>query len=362
MLRSLIKTGISGALHGTSADRLLGVLCGVRNLPLVACYHRVVEDVTPHAGSSIPSMLISRRTLERHLEWIGRRFRFVSLDELGARLERGGPIDEPVAAITFDDGYSDMYFNAFPLLKRKGVPAAVFPITDLIGTPRVPIYDKLYLLLARAFSAWSPPARDLAGLLRRFGIRLPEIQRRGTGVQTPSRAMRTLLDALPQARLRRVIEALETEFEIEEGKLTWLHPLTWEMLSEMHTAGVIIGSHTKTHALLTHETPVAVHEEIAGSRQELERRLGIIIHHFAYPNGWFNPATVRAVAEGGYRFAYTTCHHRDPAFPFLSIPRKLIWENSCLDALGRFSPAIMSCQMNGVFDLFGGCRQDHGWL
>jgi peptidoglycan/xylan/chitin deacetylase (PgdA/CDA1 family) len=359
MLRALVKTGFAGALHLTRADKLIGILTGLQNMPLVICYHRVVEDFDPRTGCPIPSMLISRRTLERQLDWIGHRFRFISLEELGTQLESGGTFSEPVAAITFDDGYSDMYFNAFPLLKRKGIPAAVFPLTHLIGTTRVPVYDKLYLLLALAFSAWRNAARDLAGLLRSLGIQLPEIQRMGTSVQTPSLAMRTLLNALPQAQLYRVIEALEDEFKIEEGELKRLHALTWEMLSEMHAAGVTIGSHTKTHALLTHESPEVVREEIAGSRQELEKRLGTTIHHFAYPNGWFNPATVSSVADAGYRFAYTTCLHCDPNYPLLTIPRKPLWENSCLDALGRFSPSIMSCQAHRVFDVLNGCHQNH---
>src|ERR1019366_4751846 len=103
--------------------------------------------------TSIPSMLVSRRMLERHLDWLGRRFRFISLDELGARLEAKDGREDPVAAITFDDGYRDFYDHALPLLKRKGIPAAVFVVTDLVGTRRVQAHDKLYLLLARRYQA-----------------------------------------------------------------------------------------------------------------------------------------------------------------------------------------------------------------
>src|SRR5207244_13385113 len=116
----------------------------------------------------------SRRMLERQLAWIGRHFRFISLDELCPRLECGESFDEPVAAITFDDGYRDVYDHAFPLLKRKGIPWAVFVVTGLIGTSRLQSYDKLYLLIARAFSTWRSVPGDLARLLDRLGISLPE--------------------------------------------------------------------------------------------------------------------------------------------------------------------------------------------
>lgn len=359
MLRALIKTEVAGALHLTRADKLIGVLSGFQRMPPVICYHRVVEHFPAHAASFIPSMLISSQMLERHLDWIGCRFRFVSLDELGTRLEWGEPFGKPVAAITFDDGYAGVYHHAFPLLKRKGMPSAVFVVTDLIGTSRLQVYDKLHLLLTRAFSVWRSAPHSLARLLLELGIRLPEMERMSKAGSTPVLAMRVLLNGLPLAELHRVIKALEVEFEIEESAFTEFHPLSWEMLSEMQHAGVIIGSHTKTHALLTNESRQKVLDEAAGSRQVLERKLGIPIKHFAYPNGWFNATTVKAAAGSGYRFGYTTCRHRDPSYPLLTTPRIPLWQNSGLDAFGRFSSAVMGCQLNGVFDLMARCRQDH---
>ena len=365
MLRQLAKTGIACALQWSGANKLIDVLNGSRNMPLVLGYHMVVDNIAAHEGTTIPASLISRRMLERQLDWIGRRFRFVSLDELSPRLECGEPFDEPVAAITFDDGYRDVYEHAFPLLQRKGIPSAVFVVTDLIGTSRLQVYDKLYLLLARAFSTWRSVSRELARVLHTLGISLPAHEMDGVNqmrhlARDPYTAMRVLFTALPQAELCRVIEALEAEVEIDESALTELHACSWDMLAEMRRAGVTIGSHSQTHALLPNEDWLTVLDETVGSRQVLESKLGITINHFAYPNGSFNAAAVRAVAASGYRLAYTTCRHRDPTYPLLTIPRKFLGENSCMDALGHFSPSIMSCQVNGVFDSAAGCEQNHG--
>ncbi|MBI4478311.1 MAG: polysaccharide deacetylase family protein, partial [Acidobacteria bacterium] len=92
----------------------------------------------------MPSMLISRRMFERHIAWLGTQFHFVSLDEIGARALQSRPFTEPVAAITFDDGYRDVYDHAFPVLQRKGIPAAVFLVTDLVGQPFWQVHDRLY--------------------------------------------------------------------------------------------------------------------------------------------------------------------------------------------------------------------------
>ena len=70
-------------------------------------------------------------------------------------------------------------------------------------------------------------------------------------------------------------------------------------------------------------------------------------------------AVVQAVNAAGYRYAYGICRKRDPQFPMLTIPRKVLWERSCLDPLGRFSPAVMNCQTRWAFDAKQYCEHDH---
>jgi peptidoglycan/xylan/chitin deacetylase (PgdA/CDA1 family) len=344
MFRGFIKTAIANALHTTKTDQLLGTLLGSRGMPTVIGYHRVAGTFPSSAEGMIPSMFVTRRTMEKQLDWLGRYCRFVSLDELGARLEDGSGFSEPTAAVTFDDGYSDVYYNALPLLKRKGIPAAVFVVTDHVNGASPQVHDKLYLLMSRAFSQLTIE---------------PEVEALSEIVRGPFRAMRILLESLPQAENLRIIEALENRFTITENVLRRFQPLSWQMLLEMQAAGMTIGSHTKSHALLTNEIREVVLHETSSSRQELERRLGTRINHFAYPDGRFNPVTVEAVASSGYRYAYTICQHRDPNYPLLTIPRMVLWENSCLNHQGDFSFALMSCQMNRVFDLVRSCGRDH---
>ena len=352
MQRASLKSGIAVALGATRAVRLMGGALGARRLPLVVGYHRVVDDPVRNDRAAIRSMLVSRRMLERHLDWIGQRFRFVSLDELGTRLQSGEPFPAPVVAVTFDDGYRDVYDHAFPVLKRKGIPAAVFVVTDWIGTAGALPHDRLYLTLTQAW----PTAH---AVLARLGV-VPQREGPRRALSDPFRAVRFLLTTLPQAEIVRVIAALEGERVIDgDTALDGLRPLTWEMLVEMRRAGVTVGSHTRTHAVLARETGLRVLGETAGSRRALEERLAARVDHFAYPDGAFNADVVASVAAAGYRFAYTTCHHQGRRYPLLTIPRRLLWENSCLDIAGGFSPAVMSCLTNGVFDLVSGCRERH---
>src|SRR5258708_28479705 len=109
----------------------------------------LVVEADAAAAQVMPGLAIGPRTLELHLDWIGRRFRFVSLAELGALAERGVARGKPLAAVTFDDGYQGVYDHALPMLKRKGIPAAVFVVTDLIGTSRIHSHDSLYLMFTQ---------------------------------------------------------------------------------------------------------------------------------------------------------------------------------------------------------------------
>jgi peptidoglycan/xylan/chitin deacetylase (PgdA/CDA1 family) len=348
-----VKTGVARVLRRTGMDRVVGLLSGAARVPVVLGYHRVVEDFAFSAKTSIPSMLVCLRTLERHLDWLGRHFQFVSLDELGLKLEAAASLDKPLAAVTFDDGYQDFYFHAFPLLKRKGIPAAVFVVTDLLNTTRVQTHDQLYLLLMTRFGGVMK-APDLPCLLERLGIADSRL-----AATTPFQATRRLLEGLPQADIQRVLALLESEVSISDDTFKPFHSLTWEMVAKIRQAGITVGSHTKTHILMTNESGATLNDELTGSRDELEARFGTPVQHFAYPSGLFNTASVNAVAAAGYRYAYTTCAHRDARHPMLTVPRNLLWENSCQDFRGSFSPDMMGCQVRRAFDWMSGCRQRH---
>jgi len=62
---------------------------------------------------------------------------------LGSRLEMNDDSTTQIAAITFDDGYQDFYDHALPMLQRKGIPSAIFVMTDYAGTGQVPLHDRL---------------------------------------------------------------------------------------------------------------------------------------------------------------------------------------------------------------------------
>lgn len=70
--------------------------------------------------------------------------------------------------------------------------------------------------------------------------------------------------------------------------------------------GVVIGSHTVTHAKLGEASPEVVRDEVRTSKVQLEDLLGRAVEHFAYPFGSFSRAALEAVEAAGYRSACST--------------------------------------------------------
>jgi peptidoglycan/xylan/chitin deacetylase (PgdA/CDA1 family) len=358
-LRTMVKTALAAGLRWTGANSVIETINATKHIPLIIGYHSVVEDIRNHQGRAILPNLISCRMLERQLDWLGQHFRFLTLDELGERIENGDPLNEPLAAITFDDGYAGVYHHALPLLQRKGIPAGIFLVTETVGRQHLHLYDKLFLLLARVLPMIRYDPERFAKLCGSHEVPLSgKIQLKDV-IRDPYAAMRMMFTTLTQRKLRKAIEAFETVVRIRDEDFPALHSLTWDMVRALDRAGMTIGSHTQTHALLTLENPKRMANQIVGSLMTLQEKLGKPVAHFAYPDGRFNPTVVSCVGYAGYRFGYTTCLHRDVRYPSLTIPRKMLWENSSLDPFEGFSSILMHCHAHRIFDLFHRCDQDH---
>lgn len=81
--------------------------------------------------------------------------------------------------------------------------------------------------------------------------------------------------------------------------------LSAQQVKKMVSAGWEVASHSITHPDLRNLSGASLTEEIAGSRQLLERELGIKIENFCYPAGMYHDDAIAAVKAAGYRGATT---------------------------------------------------------
>ena len=91
--------------------------------------HRVVEHRSTGNNRELeitPDFL--KQTIENYRQ---QGHRFVSIDEACDIIAKGRT-DQPFVCLTFDDGYQDNYDIAYPILKQKQVPFAIYVTTGFI--------------------------------------------------------------------------------------------------------------------------------------------------------------------------------------------------------------------------------------
>jgi len=82
--------------------------------------------------------------------------------------------------------------------------------------------------------------------------------------------------------------------------------MSWDQLKSLVDFGMEIGAHTITHRNLTELSSQEQEEEIAGSKERLEKELGIEVDTFCYPRGKYNDHIVNIIKKVGFKAACTT--------------------------------------------------------
>lgn len=187
---------------------------------MVLFYHRVADE-------PLNDWTIDIERFQTQVEWIRDSYEIVSLADAQRRIASGRN-QEPVVAITFDDGYADNCLSAVPWLIDQGLPFTYFVATNhvLSGEP----------------------------------------------------------------------------FDHDTAAGAPLDPNTPEQLRDMADAGVVLGAHTRSHADLGPiDDEDALHEEIVGSKRDLEQLTGKPVPYFAFPFGM--PANM---SQAAFRTAFRT--------------------------------------------------------
>ena len=114
----------------------------------------------------------------------------------------------------------------------------------------------------------------------------------------------------PRAERDAILDALFAQAGGDERALCERIYLDWDDVRALAAAGVELGGHTVTHAILSRLAPDEARAEVGDGRRALVRELGPAAgRSFAYPFGrrWdFDGAAAEAVAESGFACAVTT--------------------------------------------------------
>jgi colanic acid/amylovoran biosynthesis glycosyltransferase len=265
----------------------------------VLMFHRIAD---PHRTLWLNPGLVSATptVFGRIVELLAREYYIASMDEALDAVVRNRPLPARSVLLTFDDAYRDFAANAWPILKRYGLPATLFVPTAFAGSqPQEFWWDRLYRALRSA-----PVDRLDDTPVGPVLFNTPDRLRRAI------RRLQSYLKSLPHADAMGIVDRLcET---LHCPSLPSRSILTWPELRALAQDGVTLAPHTRTHPLLTRVTPTQVREEIAVSRDELARETGQCSPAFAYPAGAYDRGVQKILREEGFQLAFTTVGGHNP--------------------------------------------------
>jgi len=257
--------------------------------------------------------LFDRRSLRIPLDefrvemrWLRDRFHPVPLDTL-LDMAREGHVDPRAVAITFDDGYAGVLRHGLPVMQELDIVGTVFVITDALREEAGSLrhHDELEI----AFRLTTAPILRLASFGYPDQPLATEADRMGC-LLAVKRQLKTVKEDLRLLAHKVILDRLGvTPEQCRRAALDDKHRmLDADGLLQLSAAGWSIGSHSRSHRTLSHLNNDELQAEIATSREELERALGLAVTLFAYPYG--GPEHVgdqapRIVAASGYRYALT---------------------------------------------------------
>ena len=296
-----VRERLASALHGAGA---LGAVMALRRLaPIpstlsILTYHHIAEDEADHrydpgVADATPAQF------RRQMELVAKYATPVTIADVVRALD-GGSLPKNPVMITFDDGYKSCLETSLPILKSVGLPAVFFVATSFVSDRRLYWWDRIALILSTTKRS---TARLAYPTKLEVSTRDPHAQRTIGNIVKDTRGLELerFLDELSLAF------AVEWNPEIERGHANNV-VMTWDEVRALATAGMDVESHSRSHRVLQTLDPVALEDELAGSRLDLETQLGRPVQAIAYPVGrrisHLTPIR-RAVEAAGYKLGFT---------------------------------------------------------
>jgi peptidoglycan/xylan/chitin deacetylase (PgdA/CDA1 family) len=260
------------------------------------CYHVVADAPVAHIKHY---RFLDTRAFELDLDYLRRRFKFVTYAELTRR--RASATGEPDNAVilTFDDGFAECATVVAPLLRRHGVNCVFFVITDLIDNQKLfresaaslcieaivrMRYEQVESIVAElglGALLQPDPGASLSQPTTTRPLGLAEL---GTNLDPRLLPVLRWLLQVPASEESRVADLL-TRLGVDSSRyLREVKPyLTTEQIRQLHADGFTIGAHSCSHRRLQDLSRADAEREIVESCRIVRKITGQASVPFAFP-------------------------------------------------------------------------------
>ncbi|MCW3109271.1 MAG: hypothetical protein JWQ09_3777 [Segetibacter sp.] len=285
------------------------------NKAIVLMYHRIADvQIDPW------QLAVSPKNFEEHLQVLTHTFKIVPVDSL-IRNVKTKSISAKSVAITFDDGYSDNYYYAKPLLEKYGCPATFFIASYFTGKEKEYWWDELESILLHSPRLPQTLCLEINDFKLEYHLgnsegltdeeRLKQSRWKWPEVPPTKRCELYLkvwehLKPLLLAEIDLVLKELR-----EWAKTAEVHkesfPMTEKQVIKLGSNSLFnVGVHSFTHPALSLHCRDVQYKEIAESKSFLQNSRVNFSNTMAYPYGNYNDETISVVREQKFDAAFTT--------------------------------------------------------
>lgn len=230
-------------------------------------YHTVVSHSVDYINPLYTP--INKHDFELHVDYLLSKFKPISISEAYQFIANGEKPAKPSFVLSFDDGLSGVYENAFPLLKKRGVPTIVFLNTDFIDNTAL-FYRFKTALILNAIANQPMLMKPITALLSDYGIHGDSLT--ATLLDIGIKQSTVLDKILP------ICDINEDDFLKNEKPY-----LTVQQIQEMSKADFVFGSHGTNHAEFQSLNKEERQQQLTKSFNWIEKYCPQKLKLFAFP-------------------------------------------------------------------------------
>lgn len=257
---------------------------------IVLTYHSVTQNKIEESVNA-GGKHVQVKDFVRQVKYLSSK-NCVAIDEINGNLKKG-------ILVTFDDGFENIYTNAFQILKKYKIPFVVFISTGFVEGKLI-WTDELLKLSLSIEDFYNKTKQWFSG--NKLKLDLP------ITYNSLRLNMKNMSDQFRKQYFNGF--QLEEQAPIPSRLNELFSPLGWDQLQEMLDSGLCeVGAHTQNHPILSQLSYDEQYEEVVSSKKKLEEKLDKEIGLFAYPNGRsrdFNEDTLSVLENSGFKYAFTT--------------------------------------------------------
>jgi peptidoglycan/xylan/chitin deacetylase (PgdA/CDA1 family) len=248
---------------------------------VILAYHSVVTDWRKQADYIVRGITTDAEVFDEQMRILRREYNPVTLDDLAGWIRGIQTLPPRSVVVTFDDGFSDNYHVAAPIMEKYGIHGTIYLTVDAVQRQELPWFCRTIFLFRQAE-------------IRKTVLIDTKLNRTwNLGDATENRDA-FICYSYPCAKLtgdklRDYVAKLETWFGFHLDLDNVSGMMTFDQARELRQRGHIIGNHTFSHCNLAYIPQESLHQEIVVANQILEHKLGEPVEHFSYPHPCLNP-------------------------------------------------------------------------